>query len=222
MKAEWNQHQGHISLHEEKPSLVQVYIEWLYTNKYLALNDLADLIQLDASTCSSDLAEFYLLGEFLQDTKFQHFILHSMLLACHLPTAKDITSIYEGTPNGSPARRLYVDLFSRDDKSEQFKKDADNLPVEFKKDLCIRFMRRIARRPDTEDYAIPDASAAKTSSGHAVQDPSTNTINRGRFVPVDDPRRHNESRERIRRTMDAQRKRRLEYRAQRVLQGKGV
>ena len=118
LKKEWAEGQTRtIKLPEEKPDIVAYYLKFIYSKE----------LPTDCTKNNSRngkvydvLAELYALGERLQDDEIRNVVIDeivrfSKLVARvtggHYPLDRAITTIYESTPEGSPARRLLVELF---------------------------------------------------------------------------------------------------------------
>jgi len=91
-----------IDLKEEDPDSFAGYVQWLYSHN------------IDTTYNTTKWAGLYVLGEKLMDATFQDQVLETMAQGCEAkvsyPTGKAINIIYDGTPEGSPARRLLIDF----------------------------------------------------------------------------------------------------------------
>ncbi|EMD96675.1 hypothetical protein COCC4DRAFT_141917 [Bipolaris maydis ATCC 48331] len=108
MKPEWRADKNRpIDLSEENPKAVEIYCQWLYSGKIACCDN-------SLSTCTS-ICQLYVLGEKLMDQTFKNTVLDFIVKGLDGDfgfrlTADGIKIIYEGTPKGSPARRLVVDI----------------------------------------------------------------------------------------------------------------
>ncbi|KAH8726650.1 hypothetical protein GQ44DRAFT_758602 [Phaeosphaeriaceae sp. PMI808] len=92
-----------LSLPNENPQTFKTYLTYLRTRK------------IPTSLAHPALAKLYVLGEALLDRAFQGAVMTAIMDNCEdvqdFPCAEAIATIYAGTPEGSPARRLLVDLW---------------------------------------------------------------------------------------------------------------
>lgn len=120
MKKEWIEGKTRIiKLPEEScPEKLRCYLSFVYEQK-LPTQSMAAGDEVRVNKPWSTLAELYLLGERVMDTKVQHAVVKELLRLCYLkdskggrwfPTRGTVTRIYDDTPAGSPARRPMVDL----------------------------------------------------------------------------------------------------------------
>ncbi|KAF2026833.1 hypothetical protein EK21DRAFT_73348, partial [Setomelanomma holmii] len=92
------------------------------------------------------LAKLYVLGEKLMHFEFQDAALSMMMrnikTKTEYPDGGHICTIYEGTMDGSPARRLLVDFFVWGNATGWaiLKDPARNYPAEFLEDLVLAFL----------------------------------------------------------------------------------
>jgi hypothetical protein len=110
-KPEWDElrdQPGTINV-EGKPDVFQHYLNWLYSGSIPCQSDDLGLVGTYLL-----LAKLYVLGEELVDIKFKNCILDTFIATTsshrEYPIANCITTIYDGTPANSPARRLMVDF----------------------------------------------------------------------------------------------------------------
>lgn len=120
LKKEWKGGQSRIvKLPEDDPDTVAQYLDFVY-NKTLSTNFVTKCVQ---STYIA-LANLYVFGErilnpTIQNTIVDHLIsFTAMLNRCnpshsYYPGPRTVDILYEGTPEGSPVRRLLVDMYSR-------------------------------------------------------------------------------------------------------------
>jgi hypothetical protein len=136
LKKEWAEGQTRtVELQEETPELMAHYLDWVYTSK-LPTKDCSLFHPESAKITAHDLlAELYVLGERRLDSDFRNAITAELVrlrLILHgspgCRTSQRVTSvntIYQGTPAGSPARRLMVDLSLRFGCHQCFTGDLD-------------------------------------------------------------------------------------------------
>ena len=113
LNKQWEEGQARvIRMPDDNGDVVYRYIQWLYTKTI-------------ACKCGNRpqwrlLADLYVLGEKILDVKFQDCVIDCFLVSSRDSNAREIgyfpktpatNLVYQGTPEGSPARRLMVDLF---------------------------------------------------------------------------------------------------------------
>ena len=99
-----------VTLPNVEAKTFRAYLHWLYTGN-------VDPISMEKGY-TLDLARDYVLGEKIIDPEFQNVSL-DRIIQCRetrkeCPGHRAVSVIYEGTPKGSPARRLMVDFHSYD------------------------------------------------------------------------------------------------------------
>jgi hypothetical protein len=105
LKPEWvSAREGRpIDLKNEDLNIFTTYLQYLYTH------------QIDTSSDLETLADTYVLGEMLMDLEFQDVVLDILMYECekrkHYADMVLIKIIHNGTTDGSPARKLLVDLY---------------------------------------------------------------------------------------------------------------
>ena len=106
-----------VKLPEEKPEIVAAYLDYSYSGK---LPTESTTLVISNANAYNVLADLYVLGERLQDKKVRNAIADEVLkfngayvkgTVRENPMDYAITTIYDGTTEGHPARRLLVDLF---------------------------------------------------------------------------------------------------------------
>jgi hypothetical protein len=98
------------------------------------------------------------LGEDLVDDEFKNFVIDSLLRklrgshgdAFWDAAPKMISTIYAGTPEGSPARKLMADIFAYGVDGHQMAKLIPQLPQAFHFDLMISFATGRKAKPFPE------------------------------------------------------------------------
>lgn len=107
VKEEWQVGQAHtVKLPEEDADTLYGYTQWLYTGKLPC--------QTSETYCFVPLAKLYVLGEKLIDDNLQDRVLDAIIATvrkehCY-PSKATVKTIYRSTPEGSPARKLMVDV----------------------------------------------------------------------------------------------------------------
>ncbi|KAI4959481.1 hypothetical protein J4E86_003203 [Alternaria arbusti] len=102
------------------------------------------------------MSELYVLAEMLMDDSTKKVILAAIQKRCEspqfghsLPEPSAVRTIYDGTPESSPARRLMVDIFSQRASKERIEHwTTENLPKDFLLDLSVNL---IAQRSPLDD-----------------------------------------------------------------------
>lgn len=102
------------------------------------------------------MSELYVLAEMLMDDSTKNVILAAIRKRCEspqfghsLPEPSAVRTIYDGTPESSPARRLMVDIFSQRASKERIEHwTTENLPKDFLLDLSVNL---IAQRSPLDD-----------------------------------------------------------------------
>jgi hypothetical protein len=139
-KPEWSAgNPGVVDLSDEMPDIFEVYLHWLYFKTFPTIQD-QDPEYMELGQC-------YVLGEKLLDVKFKNAVIDAMSDVLEnqpeddvfIPGPLTIETVYEGTPKGSPARALLVDMWAV--KAGKFgKADLDECPPEFAIDLAKEFL----------------------------------------------------------------------------------
>jgi hypothetical protein len=105
MKTEWTNGDTKkpIDLSNQDPVTVETYLNWIYFSHFPETNDYLLLCRL------------YVLGNELIHDQFQNAVLDTIIetIVCStsLPGSSAVHLIYNGTDEGSPARRLFVDIY---------------------------------------------------------------------------------------------------------------
>ncbi|KAF2768007.1 hypothetical protein EJ03DRAFT_138188 [Teratosphaeria nubilosa] len=154
----WQEGQSKIiTLPEDDADTFTAYAHWLYTG-YIATDD-------NSSHDFDAQAELFVLGEKLMNTKLRNDVIDIALETARstekLPTNCTIDIIYEGTPKGSPARKLMVDIFIACASSEWIDKDPSNANHEFLHELAIGLLdgRQKPKLAEDEPLRLGPASA---------------------------------------------------------------
>lgn len=119
MKKEWVEGKTReIKLPEEHTATVSHYLFYVYSGKLFT----EDIMRVDGDTigpCFQLLCSLFVSGERFMNRRLQNDLVKEILrLTClpdrqrlhWYPTGEDVNIIYRGTPQGSPGRRLMVDL----------------------------------------------------------------------------------------------------------------
>lgn len=135
LKPEWaSEREGKpIDLAEEDPDTIAAYVQWLYTH------------QVDPAWDHYKWANNYVLGEKMMDREFQDDVLETLMPVCvatkRFPARRtSIRTIYHGTPQGSLARKLVVDVWcsgSPDPEILLGQDPARTVPADFVNDLLV-------------------------------------------------------------------------------------
>lgn len=150
--------EGKIKLPEDDQDAVSTYLEWIYSSIIETnplRNDEMSVKELDAEF--EHLARVYVFGEKIQDKEFCNRTMDRILnraaglalfsdIVCCYPTTKAVKIIYDGTPEGSPARELCVWLQSRIGLAENVKSVEEGEHPDFLRDLT-RAMMDVRGRP---------------------------------------------------------------------------
>lgn len=134
---------------QESPTAFGLYASWLYTGSIDATttnaNERSDKLAHHAEFRL--LADAYILGGSLLDNAFMDTIADALLSKVCSPAGVEIyavgsemvTSIYEGTTAGSPARLLMVDVFTVCAGQKHMRELVKDVSVEFLQDIAIAF-----------------------------------------------------------------------------------
>ncbi|KAF2121786.1 hypothetical protein BDV96DRAFT_129498 [Lophiotrema nucula] len=142
MKPEWvnSPADAVITLPDDKEEAVYMYLHWLYSRTVPISANLTH----DAAFAL--LCKAYVLGERLMDIKFKNQIISTIFAQRnewrYCPVGQSVAILYAGTPETSPARRLFVHLWAywfRDDES--WRDGVDACPKEFLKDVLCQMSK---------------------------------------------------------------------------------
>ncbi|KAF2501382.1 hypothetical protein BU16DRAFT_435848, partial [Lophium mytilinum] len=119
MKPEWAEMRSDpraVHMPDDDAEAFELYMQWLYV-KHLPIRD-------DESPDKEYLllAKAFVLGEEVLDDGFKQFLIDAIIARSkvrvgkgkktYFPEAKVISVVYQGTPDGSPIRRLFVDFWT--------------------------------------------------------------------------------------------------------------
>lgn len=145
-----------VDLPEDIPRIFEMYLSYVYTGNIDTgrdeLNEPSDM-EADAYKTSmqreyADLFQIYVLGEKLLDDSVKDASISAVFKraegrynGCRCsPSAQHLAPVYEGTPIGSPCRRLligYLASFAAAKLEIMFVEDLDNIPKEALVDLTL-------------------------------------------------------------------------------------
>lgn len=167
MKEEWKEGQDRvIPLPTDEPKVVNLYLQWAYRNMIFSRKRTEE--QRHDSDEFSLLTDAFVFGEKIQDDHFKDAVVDAIIKSAstpgkggHLyyPGAATIGRAYEGTPPGSPLRRLMVDFWVQYGGNEWIKTDMNR---EFLTDL-VRELLPI-RQPQSHKH--PASGNESTCSYH--------------------------------------------------------
>jgi hypothetical protein len=118
-----------VKLPDDEPETFTIYLNLVYTGQLvtmrkskeeLATMDIGPFMR-ETENEYCDLFDLYVLAEKLQDVLAKNAaitaaidvsIMESADASCTVPSFAAVNSVYEGTPEGSPARRVVADLYS--------------------------------------------------------------------------------------------------------------
>ncbi|KAF2643924.1 hypothetical protein P280DRAFT_514907 [Massarina eburnea CBS 473.64] len=142
--SDWAEAQDRVIHLTEYPAhTFEIYMQWLFSNNVHSLGVVPD----GHSTVLSEwsvLVEAYLLGDYIQDTKFKDTVIDAMFsCAINIPLSDDLQKpcmsadeIYHNTPRHSPLQRLVVDLtVAREGPGFWSEEHEYELPTAFLKDM---------------------------------------------------------------------------------------
>ncbi|ORY15901.1 hypothetical protein BCR34DRAFT_611932 [Clohesyomyces aquaticus] len=140
MKPEWaTENPGPVVLENETLHTFKIYLHWLYTRSL-------DRVEKETNRICIQLVNAYVLGERYIGAAYQNDVLEEIIANVErlssgkrmIPYGRAIKTIFAGTVEGSPARRLLVDLavWGGKDFNElgSLSAPAENLHPEFIKD----------------------------------------------------------------------------------------
>lgn len=134
-----------IDLTDENPDIADVYFSWLYSR----------ILRVSEKWESLKYAQLYVFGEKLMHCEFQNDVINAMIRyfvgmdtrkdsgsvnITIIPGARAITTIYEGTIQGSPARRLMVDRWCEGHPFREVEQYRNHIPHDFAWDYLKAFL----------------------------------------------------------------------------------
>jgi len=122
LKPEWTTREERVvNLPEDFAGTVSNYIKWLYHDKiadalYEAGDDNIEKKAEEAEKVFCLLAEAYIFGEKIIDTEYKNAVVRAIFDAQRRSRwsmgPESVSIVYEGTPSGSPVRRIIADRFA--------------------------------------------------------------------------------------------------------------
>jgi hypothetical protein len=121
-RKDWKEGQEHrIPLLCDNFTAVGLYVQWIYCGKIFSRPGTAEGEDQDGQPYSELrlLVEALIFGEKIQDGAFKDAVIDSLIASintpgkddkCWYPSGSMVDRVYEGTPEGSPLRRLMVDI----------------------------------------------------------------------------------------------------------------
>lgn len=152
-KPEWSASSsspGTVDLSDECPEIFGIYLNWLY---FETLPTVVNQDRKDAPAEYETLSKCYVMGEKLMDIGFKNAVIDALFEArtiqpfqnpCN-PGPDPIKLIYEGTPEGSPARRYFVDVWAMN-ATEKWTDLLDDMPSAFVIDLSKALVARKTKK----------------------------------------------------------------------------
>ena len=121
VKKEWNETRYRIiPLPDDKQNVVSLYVNWIYAGRILSRT--SDLTNGHGSDEMDLLVDTFVFGEKIQDGHFKDAVIDAAIKSTFsvdkdgiawFPGVTAVNRAYEGTPSGSPLRRLMVDFWAR-------------------------------------------------------------------------------------------------------------
>lgn len=158
LKKEWKEGQTRtIKLPEEDTSTMAHYLSFLYGGR-LSTEDITVVPGEQIKQCYRLLAQLYVSGERFLNRRIQTAVIkeifrltlkHDSKRVCWYPTGEVVNIIYRGTPEGSPARRLLVDLHANMGTKEWMD---HNLEAGFAIDVAKALYTKIQANPSVKGH----------------------------------------------------------------------
>ena len=137
-KEEWEEGKEHtIPLPDDDPEVVSLYLNGVYNGRISSQRSTAET----GTDENCLLVKAYIFGEKIQDGRFKDAVIDAMIKSTRaldeeghtwFPGSADVNRAYDGTPTGSPLRRLIVDFGAINANDDC---DRKGLNVEFLQDL---------------------------------------------------------------------------------------
>jgi hypothetical protein len=174
-KAEWKEGQEHrVPLPDDTPSIVDLYVQWTYSGKILSRKTPVEEEGADEQERKNESAFDLLIGGFvfgekIQDGNFKDAVLDALVHTvttpnekgvCWYPTKSWVDQAYVGTPEGSPIRRLLVDMYTYHGKADWLDGQKN---VDFLADLagCLLTKRRNNQQQQQQEPSGPEVNGCK-------------------------------------------------------------
>jgi hypothetical protein len=142
-KEDWKEGQERrVPLLHDKYAAVGLYVQWIYGGKIFSRPSKGDVDYSPTHGEIPDLVDAFVFGEKIQDGDFKDAVIDSVTASinvpdkdgkCWYPVGPVVDRAYEGTPEGSPLRRLMVDIHLHHGR-RQWLDGATN--IDFVKDLA--------------------------------------------------------------------------------------
>jgi hypothetical protein len=171
-KEEWKEGQEHrITLPDDTPYIVDLYVQWVYTRRIVIRKKPVEK-EADREACKNG-HEFDLLigafafGEKVQDGHFKDAVIDALVHtvavpdeegSCWYPTKQLVGRAYTGTPQGSPIRRLLVDMYTFHGRKDWLDGQKN---VDFLIDLAGCLLRDGREDSQALDSTTPDVSGCQ-------------------------------------------------------------
>lgn len=146
-----------VTLSEEEVEVFSVYATWLYTNNFCILDN-------ESRAQCRLLTKAYVFGEKVIDNAFKDAIIDSIVVSARVtrtfPGHLAVARIYDGTPPGSPARKLMVDMHVWDGHAGWI--DLENLEIfnkEFLADLSVALLTQRSKPTSKTPYDVKNSCA---------------------------------------------------------------
>jgi hypothetical protein len=144
MRPEWSSQRPEphsSSFCDDDPGVFRLYGHWVY------FRTLPISHTMDPADIFVELARAYVLGEKLIDAKFKDAIIDTFVAVgagmSYNPSGRCVNILYEGTPEGSPARKTVVDACGRyAHDSQSWIEGFEKCPKEFLIDAVVELGRR--------------------------------------------------------------------------------
>lgn len=168
LKTGWRKDEQDVDLRDQSTESFNSYVHWLYYNQIITETW---SYHADDDKCKTPdfipLARLYVLGEHLNDTRFQDAVISAIVVLTQekdqdgihwYPGMDAINIIYDGTTAESPARRLVVDFHVRHGTENWIKDhcvegDPENFHHDFLIDLSQALLKdRVLLRKHEKNY----------------------------------------------------------------------
>lgn len=171
-KKDWKEgRENHIPLLCDNFTAVGLYVQWIYGGRILSCPSTAECEGQDGQPYRELplLIEAFVFGEKIQDGDFKDAVIDSIIASinipgkddkCWYPSGSTVDRAYEGTPEGSPLRRLMADIHVNHGGREWLEGVTN---IDFVKDLAGDLY---VDRESTTFRANPTASHLKSCGYH--------------------------------------------------------
>ncbi|KAF2802713.1 uncharacterized protein BDZ99DRAFT_428117 [Mytilinidion resinicola] len=164
MKGPWTEAAERcVRLRDDEPDVFSIYHDWLYTRMLSTAHDVGGV---EGNQEYIDLCKAYCLGESLMDDNFKNAaidaIIHKNLTPASdrqrwYPVGMAIRHAYDGTPPGSPLRKLLVDFYSKHARVSWFSDytSKDEMPKDFLYEVTLALVTVRSRTDDRDAWENP-------------------------------------------------------------------